>query len=72
MIKDYSLCKPYLKSTDNRCASCICAGCFNHTPFGDCSLGLSACDDDCLHCSAVGYCNAYSLGTLSERVRSLQ
>lgn len=72
MIKDYQLCKPYLKSSDNRCAVCICSDCFNHTPFGDCSLGLSVCEDDSKYCSAVGYCNAYSDGRLSERVRSLQ
>lgn len=70
MIKDYLLVKPYLKLTDNSCTVCLCADCFNHTPFGDCTLGLSVCNDDC-H-TAVGYCNAYSMGRLSERVRSLQ
>ena len=70
MIKDYSMCRPYVIPAD--CSQCICHMCFNHIPFGDCSLGLSLCPDNDSHCVPVAVCDAFTAGSLAENVQALQ
>lgn len=72
MIKDHSVCKPYTLPVGVGCEYCLCAHCFNHIPFGDCSLGFGCCAEDSNDCISVGFCSAFTPGQLAESVRSLR
>lgn len=79
MINDKKMCTPYSppdNSSDVRtlsyCGVCICNRCFNHIPFGDCSLGYSLCIENDINCEPVSVCSGFTVGSLAKSVRALQ
>ena len=70
MIMDEKMCQPYIMKSN--CSDCICNMCFNHIPFGDCSLGLTLCSSDTSPCTPVCACVAFTTGSLAKSVQALQ